>query len=1058
MKYFIFIVSLLVVSLALNAQSFGFESSAASWVPTGTATVGLSTEHYKEGVQSLCWTTTGTSVMTVSFTAFTAGTTNSAYMQIYSPAINNDTLTVEFMNAGLVKRKATFLCNFKGWHEFNRAYTEYVSGSSTSVNSVRITIKPTSSTIRKTYFDDVNFNRTTDAGRIMGSHWLLDKAYLNADTSSLSLFANPIDIPVVTPSAQEQSALTALKITLKRTPAAGTSTALADAKAYATSFNIVRNSDGSVHGNVIDASAAALTDAFMTTLVSRIEILAADALQNPAGMTLFQNFMDHVLDQGISEGCNYMTFSNSYNPVRDIPAGLLDAIPAYTADEKAEVLKLVRWLSFYGSMYYPQNIYLTNQVSDIIYLCLPAMMGVALNQSDDATSVRELKAFKRFLDRNTEYVPGGGDILKPDGTGFHHNTHYNNYMYAYKTWVQYMNYLKGTPFRIAADSYQRFKKAVISDYIMGTLDAGDNHFFANSLCGRKPFDIGVQFSKTYFDYLVAIGTDCLGAQDNELASAYNYFFQTTKYTAPTQKYEGFYQFNYSPSGIYRKANWVATMHAPTANFFGAEIYDNTNRFGRYQSHGSLEIMYSGTLASSGYPSSGATSGGWDWNVIPGTTTVQYDSWQEMMPYKSVSGRFDQRTKTKNYTGALSFIDCGMFSTDFDQIDTWSASAFTATNLVFKKTMFAFDNMIISMGSNISSSGTYSAGMPTTTNLFQNLISSSSGNFIYNGATLSFPYSSTVSTTADNWLITPQGTGYIIPKGNDPIELRYDNQSTPTNTGSDYAAPVNSIPAAKAYLNHGVKPGSKSYTFVVVPATTSTAMQALATQMANGGGSIYQILSQSASCHALLYKPQNITAYSFFAAVSGMTTSLTQIVKSTSSEHLLMDKYDSALNRHSFAICNPNLHPQTDATYGWIATPNQTTLTLAGDWKQIAPVTGVAFANPSGGQTQVTVTMYNGEPVYFGVIPFNDVATNNPAADSDWATLRKKADCLEISFPQQTDSKITIEVTDLSGKTLSKRTTVAQNRTVEYPFRVHDHGFFLCSISDNCRIKTFKFEN
>ncbi len=1055
MKYFFFILSFFVVSFALNAQSFSFEASAISWVSSGTATVGLSTEHYKEGVQSLCWTTTGTSVMTVSFTTFTAGTTNSAYMQIYSPVINNDTLTVEFMNGGLVKRKAIFLCNFKGWHEFNRAYTEYVSASSTSITSVRITIKPTSSAIHKTYFDDVNFNQTTDASRIMGSHWLLDKTFMTADTSSLSLFANPIDIPVVTPTSQELSALTSLRTSLKRTPTAGTSTTLADAKAYVASLNIVRNSDGSVRGNVIDASAAALTDAFMTTLVNRIEILAADALLNSASMTLFQNLIDHMLDQGISEGCNYRTFSNSYNPVRDVPGGLLDALPAYTADEKAEVLKLVRWLSFYGTMYYPQSTYLTNQVSDIIYLCLPAMMGVALNQSDDATSVRELKAFKRYLDRNTEYVPGGGDILKPDGTGFHHNTHYNNYMYAYKTWVQYMNYVKATPFKIAADSYQRFKKAVISDYIMGTLDVGDNHFFANSLCGRKPFDIAVQFTKAYFDYLVAIGTDCMGTQDNEVASAYNYFFQTTKYTAPFQKYEGFYQFNYSPTGIYRKANWVATMHAPTANFFGAEIYDNTNRFGRYQSHGSLEIMYSGTLASSGYPLSSATSGGWDWNVIPGTTTVQYDSWQEMMPYKSVTGRFDQRTKTKNFTGALSFVDCGMFATDFDQIDTWSASAYTATNLVFKKSMFAFENMIISIGSNITSTGTYSAGMPTTTNLFQNLISSASGIFIYNGTTLTTPYTSTTTTTADNWLITPQGTGYFIPKGNDPIEIRYDNQSSPNYSGSDYAAPVNSIPAAKAYLNHGVKPTSKSYSFVVIPATNTTQMQTLASQLANAGGSVYQILSQSSSVHALLYKPLNITAYSFFSAASNLTYG---IVKSTTFPHLLMDKYDAILNRHYFAISDPNLHPLTDAMYGWIATSNQTTLTLTGDWKEISPVSGVSFATPAGGQTLVTVSMYNGEPIYFGAKTLTDVATVNEIVDSKWATFIKNADNIKVDFKENINSNVSLQICSLNGILLYKQNNTSKTEPVIISTKNLQHGFFLCTVNDSQRTRTFKFVN
>lgn len=1047
-------ISILFSTLSFS-QNFTFESASdlTSWASSGTGSLSLNTEHYKEGAQSLCWTATGSTVLTVTFTSFSASSGNSAYMQIYSPTITNDTLTVEFLYGTSVKRKAVYLFNYKGWHEFNRAYKEYASTLSSSITSVRITLKPTSSASRKIYFDNVDFNHATDAIRIAGSHWAIDKTYFTADTSSLALFANPIDLLVATPTTQELADLNSLRTTLKRTPVTGTSTDLAAAKAYANSLNIVRNSDGSVQGNVIDASASGLTIAFMTDISRKMEILAAAALTDAPTMTLFHNFVDHLLDQGIAEGCNFVLASNNYTPCRAIPGSILNSLPACTAAEKLEVVKLARWMSFYGMMYNPQSTYLSDQVSDVIYLFTPTILSIALNQADDATAVREMKAFRRFMERNTEYVPGGSDILKPDGTGFHHGTHYNNYMYAYRTWVQNIYYLKGTQYKISTAAYQRLKKAVISDYIMGTLDTGDNRFYANSLCGRNPFNTGVQFSQALFDNLVAIGTDCLGSQDNEIASAYNYFFETTKYSAPTQPYEGFYQFNYSPLGIYRKANWVASMHAPTTNFFGAEIYDNTNRFGRYQSHGSLEIMYRGSLASSGYPSNSATSGGWDWNVIPGATTVFYTSWQEMMPYKSVIGRFDQKTLTKNFSGGLSFNDCGMFATDFDQIDTWGSSAFTATNLVFKKSMFAFDNMIISLGSSISSSGTYSSSMITATNLFQNIVSS--GGLIFNGTTQVPPYSSTTTTTSDNWLITPLGTGYFIPKGNDPIEIRYDNQSTPLSSGADYAAPTTTVLAAKAYLNHGVKPSSKSYSFVVIPATNTASMQTLATQMANGGGSIYQILSQTSAVHALLYKPSNTTAYSFFTAASNLTYG---IIKSTTSPHLLMDKYDATLNRHYFAISDPNLHPKTDATYGWIASSSQTTLTLNGEWKEISTIPGVVYSTPSGGLTQVTVTMYNGEPIYFGAKLLTDVATINPIRDSNWATFLKQTENLEINFPENIDSKVSISICSLNGSLLYQQNINRTNESVIVSTKNIQHGFFLCTVSDSQHTKTFKFVN
>jgi len=1059
MKKLFLILFIISCAGVTKSQNFAFEEpdAPAEWLVDSKGELSISTDHYKEGAQSLCWSTTGISVLNISFTNFIAGNVNSAFMQIYSTAITNDILIVEFLNNTVVKKKAQFLCNFKGWREFNRAYTEYASTLSTSITSVRITLKPTTSGTRKIYFDKVDFNYPTESARLIGSQWVLDKDFFPSNNSSLELYANPVDIDATTPSSQELADLNALRITLKRTPAAGNSTNLAAAKAYVNSLNITRNADNSVCGKIINTSAPALTTAFMSDISNKMEILAAASLTDVTTKVLFQNFVDHLLDQGIAEGCNFRLISSDYTASRTIPAKLLNAIPACTATQKDEIVKLVRWISFYGMLYYPQDSYKSNLVSDVLYLFLPHMMAVALNQSDDASAVRELKAFKRYLERNTEYVPGGGDVMKPDGTGFHHNTHYNNYMYAYLTWTEYISYLKGTQFKISVDAYQRYKKAIIAIYTMATLDGGDARHYPNSLAGRNPFEsgIGVYFTKNLFDKLISVGADCLGTNtDEELAAAYNYFFQTTKYNVPAKNYEGFYQYNYSPLGIYRKGNWVASMRAPTTNFWGAEIYNNANRFGRYQSHGTLEITYAGTPGNSGYPTNG-TGGGWDWNVIPGTTTVHYTSWQEMMPYKSEVGRFDQKTKTKNFSGALSWGDCGMFACDFDQVDTWSSSAFTATNLTFKKSMFAFDNLIISLGSGIGSYGNYSNTMTTATNLFQNIISASSGDLVLNGMIKAKPYNSTISTTQDNWFITPQGTGYFIPQGNDPIVLNFDNQSSPGENGADYAAPLITSSAAKAYLNHGVKPAGKNYCFVVVPATDATQMQTLATQMVNGGGSTYQINAQTSLVHSLTYKPLNITAYSFFGAVSNMSFG---IVKSTTAEHLLMDKKDSEANRHYFAISNPNLHPQTDATYGWVATANQTTLTLAGEWRAITPVEGVIFSNPSNGETQVTITMNNGAPVYFGIKDFSDTAGIDVLKKNDWVVFSKEQGNLKLVFPKISMEKVRVQICSTNGLMLYQQNTNCLNQTIQIPTCKFQPGVFLCTVSDSQHTKTFKWIN
>lgn len=1047
--FILFIFSFLAIHT--NAQTFTFEEASVSpsWVAGTGGTLSISTNHYKEGTQSLCWETNGISSITVSFNNFLASTGNSAYLQIYSPQITNDTLVVEFLYYNVAKKTANFLMNYRGWSEFNRAYTEYSSKVSSTIDAVRITVKPTANSTRQIFFDDVKFNQTTAANRIAGSQWLLDRQYFTTNNAQLNLFANVPDIPVQQPTAAELTDLQSLRNTLKRQPSS-TSGNLIAAKIFTNGLGISRNADGTVKGKVIDMSATALTNTVVTDYVSKLEVLAA---AGQAEETTFRSLLDHIIDQGFAEGVSFLIKSNDYTPSRDIPARLLNILPACTPDQKTEVLKLARWISYYGMIYESQNTYLSSLNSDVIYLFLPHITAIALFQTDDAVAVREMKAVKRFLDRNTEYVPGGDDILKPDGTGFHHNTHYNNYMYSYRTWAEYMYYMKGTQFKIATDSYQRFKKAIISVYTMATLSTNDTRYFANSLSGRNPYNSGIQlqFSKNLFEQLIEVGNDCLGTDDTELTAAYNYFFSSTKYPAPVKNYEGFYQFNYSPAGIYRKANWVATMRAPTTNFFGAEIYSGANRFGRYQSHGSLEIMYNGSLAVSGLPGNG-TGGGWDWNVVPGTTTVHYTSWQEMMPNKTTTDRFDQYAKSKDFAGALSWSDCGMFASDFDQIDTWGGQKFTPTNLTFRKSMFAFDKMIISLGSNISSSGSYNASMITATNLFQNLTSSQSGSLILNGNVVNMPNSSSISTAQDNWLISPQGTGYFIPQGNDALELRFDSQTTPKENGSDYASPVTSANAAKAFLNHGVKPSGKSYSFVVIPATNSTEMQSLATQMANNGGSVYQVQSQSGNVHAITYKPKNITAYSFFGAAFNLTFG---IVKSSSAEHLLMHRADVQTGRQYFAATNPNLKPASDALFGWRASSSQTTLTLKGEWLPVETVQGVQFFAPGNGETQLILTFTEGEPLYFSLKSKDDTAVKSTEAQNLFSFVANSTE-LQIKTLTNNFDNTKIRVFNQVGQLVYQQELAPNENFISIPLYSFKTGIYICKTENKSGNQIFKW--
>ena len=104
----------------------------------------------------------------------------------------------------------------------------------------------------------------------------------------------------------------------------------------------------------------------------------------------------------------------------------------------------------------------------------------------------------------------------------------------------------------------------------------------------------------------------------------------------------------------------------------------------------------------------------------------------MTPNKNDADRFDQKSTTTNFAGALAWKDCGLFAAAFDQDDRWGSRRFEPTNLSFCKSVFAVDGMLYSLGTDIEAKGDYSDEWITATNLFQSIVSKESGDMTVNG--------------------------------------------------------------------------------------------------------------------------------------------------------------------------------------------------------------------------------------------------------------------------------------------------------------------------------------
>lgn len=666
--------------------------------------------------------------------------------------------------------------------------------------------------------------------------------------------------------------------------------------------------------------------------------------------------LDYLSSQNIYDRIPPFRYSN-YNDIRKVPLDFLSAASVCKGERLEKLLEGVLNILEWDIVRSGDGPTLEWISSDYLYNAIPHVFKCIAYNPNMEQAVKDMKLFGHFLSICTTYNPGGRDILKPDGTGFHHKTHYNGYMYSYRTWVDYMYLLKGTSFRISEEAYLRMRKAVVSEYLMAVCAKEDKgHIFGNSMAGRHPFTgMEVTFSKDSFKKLVEIGGDVMGTElDKELAAYFNAFFQTDFYKGiEPAGLDGFYQFNYSPAGVYRMGDWVAVMRCPTTNFWGGEIYNKTNRFGRYQAHGTLEVLYEGGLERSGYPFVKSKKGaGWDWNMMPGSTTVHYGDWKAMMPARNVSARFDQWSKTTDFAGALSAGEYGLFAAVFDQNDNWGNQRFKPTGLTFGKSVLAIDGMLFSIGSGISSKGDYPEWI-TATNLFQNVVKKG-GELVVNGQEVEKENSLLVLSEEPCWMVTPSSTGYYVPAGHDSLVVRYGVQETPASDGPETSLDKELV--AKAYLNHGVKTAGKGYRFLVVPSVDKVRMANIAKRYE--AGELFETLVQQDSLHIVSYKPSSVMAYSFFAPADGLNVGN---VVGSATELLVLERMEG--DEMQLDFCNPNLRPLKDKKKNWVPMPTEAVLELKGQWEQLSSDSEVVLQQNEVGNTFVKSVLKEGFPVH-----------------------------------------------------------------------------------------------
>lgn len=953
----------------ISQSYYSLDEIPTKWSKSTSSTFSISTLHSKSGGKSLRWDANANNSITIDSLGITSSQTyssNSASAQIfiYSLVASNDTLVFQFFDdAGVVQRQGRMLLNFTGWRDYHRNYRyDYNSGwiqpgnelPGFNLKKCKIIYKPVvwGSSI-SIFFDEAKFIGDLSK-RFPGPHMIIDKNHFQktaslAGGSPLESWDNQPDIAVNPASSTEITDLNTVKNLYPITASTPSGALVTAAKNYVTSCQITTNADGTINGRGM----LFLNDVDTLYAISKHVLNLINAykkLGDTDAKTQLILFTRYLLDQGLAEGGRNVIPTNTYTEAREFPTGFMLALPEYPADLRTEVIKMLKWSVEFNKIYSPNYIIRLN--ADYYHVKSLFLFQLVFNSyNDQNTQVRDLKCLSRFMGTLASVGDGGRDGIKPDGMFYHHRSNATAYAVAYNTWVGHAYNLKNTVYRLGRlpyDTVSMFFKNIF-------LKTSEGVLFPNSIAGRSIFPT-FPITNSTFRKLVEIGGDVLGDQsgiDTEMASIYRYIFNDTYYNSiPMANLDGFYQNNYAQLGIQRHKNWIAGMRGFTNKIYGTEIFADENVYGRYASYGALEVIYNGDRVSSGTSQNGA---GWNWNVIPGTTTVHLPFSQ----LKPNSNGTREEYQVNSFAGALSAGKDGVFALDFLQD---SQGYYTTSNLQFKKSVFAFDSVFICLGSGIKATGSLGN---IRTNLFQAVNATSNPSIYLNSTTATTANMVTTYTAGAGgyWILNGQTTGFFIPGNgvNNNFTVTRGTQTIPLPSSYD-GSQTATTNVSMAWIDHGTNSTAAKYQYVMIPGTTAPKMLSLSPTLANG--TVYQVLSQTDTLHAVKYLPTNSTSYAFFNSNSNVNIGR---VKSLTGKALvnIREVGDTLL----LTITNPDLNTidVVEPAIEWNCQPNTVSLKLIGRWRVVKNNAASVLSNGTNSLT-ITSQIYQGAQHAFKLVP------------------------------------------------------------------------------------------
>ncbi|TLX76030.1 T9SS type A sorting domain-containing protein [Labilibacter sediminis] len=943
-KIFIIILNLVIYS-AFAQNYLGLETQVpTNWSSTNDR-LSISSAHYKMGAQSVMWEWEPTDIITISNPSGLANACKEykggMILWVYNEDPKNENLRFEFKNgAGQVQYYFNYHIDFTGWRACWIRFDEDMLGIKQDKNLVSMTIKaPNSTSGGKLFFDRMKFPSSRVSDRVTPDAQL---DYINPEMNANhwaalwhwhSTYVYDISLPASV-SSDEIAAFAEIRkrITDNIDGSAPTTSRISAIRSEYADLFISRA------GDQITGAAFVPADEYVSSngdkRFNELDDLIYDIAkawyhkQESGFDQMFIDMLDWLYDQGLNVGSGMGANHHYGYEFRGFPKAIWlmqDVLKAAGKfDEAFEMIQYWTGVPEIRQLPVDENF---QGIVDAWNTIIPGRLMTVMLREDSPELVRDMQSFVRWNDAMMKPSVGLMGGFKPDGAGFHHGMIYAGYLNGgYGGLSELLCYLGNTLYNFSEESRANFRKA---------LDVhawySNQHSMVNSVCGRKPMNQNMGTGAINAFAYLAKATDPI---DEDAAGQY---LRLTKYkkelynefvglgiakgAAPT----GNKSINYGALNLHRRDNWLVATKGFNTIVTGTEIYTSNNRYGRYQSYGTVQILASGSPVSA--EKSGYVLEGWDWNRFPGATTIH-------LPYDLLNyskSNINERSANAEFAGSCSLGDNGIFGMILDENNHTNYT----DDFVACKSVFAFDNRIICLGSNINNSNSQ---YNTETTLFQAKLVSTSESIQVNEASVSqFPYTDDIFVNEPITMLDTKGQGYYLPSGH--VNIQKTLQESRDNKNKS----VNSGNFATAWLNHGTAPVNEEYEYAILVQTNASALSQFKTEMTTENAP-YQVIRKDEVAHVLKDRDTKTTGYVLFEANSNISQSH---IKATSYPCLVMvkDKDTGGLN---LSMADPalNMEVPTSLVSTAVVQERKIQLTLNGSY---------ALANPSGSCRLVSST-------------------------------------------------------------------------------------------------------